>query len=362
MNSDEEEEHREHRGRHDHHHREGGRAVLAPEDPERHQGVLDPRLDQQEDGEQRDTEDQADHGAGGVPPVFLLSGPRETEHDRQQGARAGDRTGDVEPAGVALGLVEEAGGEERRRQTDRNDDEERVAPALEAQDRVEAGEPAAEDEADGGTHTRHGGVDRERAVALLAGGERGGDQGERGGRGHRGAEALEGPGRQQHGLVLGEAADERGECEDQHAHHEDQPAAVEVGQPATQEQEPPEGQGVAGDDPLQVGLVDVEVGADEGEGDVGDGAVEHHHQLRERDEHERPAQALVLLGGHLVGNHGAVGHGTSFWIVVQVESSRGVRQRVPDVAVSQGCQVSGQCVRVSGQVRRVRVRAARRGG
>ncbi len=78
------------------------------------------------------------------------------------------------------------------------------------------------------------------------------------------------------------------------ADHEDLAAAVEVTEPAAEQQQAAEGQRVAGDDPAQVGGRDVEVVLDVGQRDVHDGAVEHHHQLRHRDEHECPAQVLLL--------------------------------------------------------------------
>ena len=77
---------------------------------------------------------------------------------------------------------------------------------------VEAGQPAAEDQADGGAGAGHRGVDRERAVARRAGRERRGDQGERGGGGERGAEALQAPGAEQQALAGGQAAEQRGDA------------------------------------------------------------------------------------------------------------------------------------------------------
>ena len=48
----------------------------------------------------------------------------------------------------------------------------------------------------------------------------------------------------------------------------------------------PEGQGVGGDEPLQIGLGEVEAGVDRRDGHVHDGGVEHHHQLGGEDDGE----------------------------------------------------------------------------
>ena len=173
---------------------------------------------------------------------------------------------------------------------------------------VGAGEPAAEDQADGRTGARHGGVDGERPVAGGPGRERRGDQRQGGGRRERGTEALETAGGQQQQLALGEATEQRRHGEDHEADHEDAAPAVEVGEPAAEEQQATEHQRVAGDDPGQVGAGDVEVLADERQGDVRDGRVEDDHQLRDRDEHEGQAEPLVALrlGGDVVAGRAVV--------------------------------------------------------
>ena len=165
--------------------------------------------------------------------------------DADQAEGAGERAGQVEPAGLALGLGEEARGEEGGEQADRHVDEEGPAP-------VHLGEPAAEDQADGGAGAGHRGVDGEGAVALRAGGEGRGDQGQRGGGGERGAEALQDARAEQHRLVLGEAAEQRGDGEDGDADHEHPAAAEEVAEPAAEQQQAAEGERVGGDDPGQV--------------------------------------------------------------------------------------------------------------
>ena len=97
------------------------------------------------------------------------------------------------------------------------------------------------------------------------------------------------------GSLVREAAEQRRHGEDDQADHEDPPAAVEVAEAAAEQQQAAEGQRVAGDDPGQVGLRDVEVGLDVGQRDVGDGGVQDHHQLRDRDEDEGPAEVELAL-------------------------------------------------------------------
>jgi hypothetical protein len=109
-----------------------------------------------------------------------------------------------------LGLDEHLRSGPRGREPDRHVDQERHPPAVDVeaeQVRVQAGQPAAEHEADGSADPGHGGVHGERAVARGAGREVRGDQREGGRRGERRAQALQAPGAEQHQLVLGEAAE-----------------------------------------------------------------------------------------------------------------------------------------------------------
>ncbi len=283
-----------------------------------------------EDHEHHDTGHEAADGDGVAPAV--AAGPREAVDDAEQTQGAGDGAGQVELAGVRLGLVEEAGRQERRGEADRDVDQEGEAPAVdrEAEDvRGGAGEPAAEDQADCSAGAGHGGVDREGPVAGRARGERRGDQGERGGGGERGAEALEPTGAEEQGLVGREATQERRHGEDREADHEDLAAAVEVAEPPTEQQQAAEGQGVAGDDPGEVGVADPQVDLDVGERDVGDARVEHDHQLRDRDQDQGPGEVeLALRRCHRLGRRrgaGDVGHGVPSGGRVTYEWIRGVR-------------------------------------
>ncbi len=252
-----------------------------------------------------------------APAVVGVAGAGEAVDDPDEAGGAGQRAGQVQLARVPVALGEEVRRGEGRGQADRDVDEERQPPPGDVdaeQGEVEPGEPAAEDQADGRAGPGHRGVDGERAVALGAGREGRGDQRQGGGGGDRGAEALQAAGGQQHRLALGEPADQRGDREDHHTEHEDPAAAVEVTEAAAEQQEPAEHQGVAGHHPGQVGDGEAQVGLDVGQRDVGDGAVEHHHQLGHRDEHERPAEVTVAgrrrcrRGTRCGGRAGGVGH------------------------------------------------------
>jgi hypothetical protein len=109
------------------------------------------------------------------------------------------------------------------------------------------------------------------------------------------AEPLQGPGGDEQGGVLRQAAEQRGDGEDDGAEDEDLAAADAVGQLAAEQQEAAEGEGVAGHHPLQVGLGgEVERDLDALEGDVHDGGVEDDHQLADGQDEER--EALVEDG------------------------------------------------------------------
>ena len=248
------EEHREHRGRREEHRAEAGCASAVEEHPRRQQRVLDPALDEQEQGQHDSTTDEAGHGQRVAPA--LAAGPAEPVDQAEQAEGAGDGARDVELAAVRLRLTQEARSQQGGGDADRGVDQQGDPPALDVQpeDAVETGEPATEDQADGSAGTGHGGVHREGAVALGAGRERGGDQGQSGRRRERGTETLQTTSGQQHALVGRETAEQRSDAEDDQADHEDPAASVEVTEPATEQQQASERQCVAGDDPGQVAL------------------------------------------------------------------------------------------------------------
>jgi hypothetical protein len=102
-----------------------------------------------------------------------------------------------------------------------------------------------------------------------------------------------------------EAAQERRNGEDGDSDHEDQPAAVGVGDLAPDQHQRRERQGVARHDPLELGEIGVEVALDRRQRDVHDGVVEHDHEEPDRDRRERQPLPILLCedpGAH-VGRH-----------------------------------------------------------
>ena len=125
---------------HQHHRHEARRAGLVGEDAERQQRVLDPALDEDEEHQQDDAAARLGDGPGVAPAVVAVAGAGQAVDEGEQAAGAGDGAGDVELAGVALGLVEEARGEHRRHEADRDVDQEGQPPAVD----VDAGRSRCE--------------------------------------------------------------------------------------------------------------------------------------------------------------------------------------------------------------------------
>jgi hypothetical protein len=112
----------------------------------------------------------------------------------------------------------------------------------------------------------------------------------------RGTEPLEAAREDQRRRRVGEAVEERGACEHDHACEEDALAAEQIAGAAAEEQEAAEGQRVGVDDPLQVALGHVQVGLDRRQGDVHDRRVEDDHELRQADEAEDEPGVDVATG------------------------------------------------------------------
>ena len=100
--------------------------------------------------------------------------------------------------------------------------------------------------------------------------------------------ALQGAGGEQQLLVGRETTDRGRTGEAEQADDEGALAAGVVGDPATQQQQRAEGQGVRRDHPLPVGVADVEVRLGRRERDVHDRGVEDDHQLRGREDGQAP--------------------------------------------------------------------------
>ncbi len=155
-------------------------------------------------------------------------------------------------------------------------------------------EHATEQDADGATGAGDGAVGPEGLGPLLGVVLEGDRQDRQGGRCHQRSEAaLEGAGGEEHGLVDGQAAEGRGAGEAQEPDDEHPLATGEVGDPAAEEQEAAEGQGVRRDDPLPVGGRDVEGMLRRRQGDGDDRRIEHDHQLGHDDHGEDPPPPRV---------------------------------------------------------------------
>ena len=248
------------------------------------------KLEQQHGGRHEEL-----HRGRGAPPVG--PGLGEAVDQGEQATGDGGRPGQVVAVvGRGPALADHPQGGDRRNDGEGHVDEQRPAPG------GVLGQEAAEDEADGRAAAGDAAVDGEGPGPLLGFGEGDGQEGE-GGRRHDGGEgALEGPGAEEHGRVLGQAAQGGGPGEADQADHEHALAPEVVGDAAAEEQQPGEGQGVGGQHPLAVGRRDVEGPLGRGQGDDDHGGVEHHHELGHRNDGQR-SEALgvaVRLGGHVL--------------------------------------------------------------
>jgi hypothetical protein len=195
------------------------------------------------------------------------------EGDQPAGDREGTEHVDPAPAQVGTLLGDPAQRGQGHGQPDGHVDQEDPVPA------EELGEDAAGQHADRAAGPEHGPPDPEGPVALGALRERGGDDGQGGRRDHGAAESLDGPGHDEHRLVGGQAAGQRGQREQPEPGQQHAALAEQVGGPATQELEAGERDRVGAHHPLQVLLAEAEVGLDRRQGHVHDRDVEDDHEL-----------------------------------------------------------------------------------
>ena len=155
--------------------------------------------------------------------------------------------------------------------------------------RGDVDQQATEDEAQGRAADGDRGEQPDGPDPLAALGEQAGEQGERGRGSERAAGTLQGTRGEQQPGGLREPTGKRAEGEHRNAGEERALTAEQIATTGTEEQQAPEGQGVAADDPRQLGRGEVERVLDVGKRDVHDRAVEDHHQLGRQDdeEHER---------------------------------------------------------------------------
>ena len=263
-------------------------SVLLGEDPQRHQRRLDPRLDDHEGGEQGGRHREQRHRPGG-PPAGLRGG-RDRVDQQRQAAGHGDRAERVvaparrgQPA-----LRHDARGEQQRRGSDRDVEEEDVLPA------GVAGEQAAGDHPDGRAARPDGAPHAQRLVPLGALGEHVHHDRQRRREHDRRAEPLQAAHRDQERVRCGQPAAQRRRGEHGQAGHQDAAAAEQVRGAAAEQQEAAEGERVAGDDPLQARFGHVQLAADGRQRDVDDREVRDRHEERDRQHRERaPAMDLI---------------------------------------------------------------------
>ncbi len=195
----------------------------------------------------------------------------DAEHE---GGGDGQRAGDVRPgldADTGL-MVEQADGEHRGGNADRDVDEEDPVP-------VEClGQRASGKQADGAARGGDERVRADRAGLLARVGEHRDDHAEDDGRGHRAADALDEAGRDEHRFVLGEPAGQRRDAEDTEPGEEHPAAPEQVTEPAGQQEQPAERDHVRVDDPGEAGFGEAEVVSDGRQRDVHDRDVENDHQ------------------------------------------------------------------------------------
>ena len=250
--------------------------------------------------------EQGDRGRG-APAVG--AGLGEPVDEGEQAAGHGRGAGQVVAVvgrGPALRDVAEGG--HRGHDGDGHVDQERPAP------RGELGQEAAEDEPDGRAAAGDAAVDGEGPGPLLGLGEGHGEQRQGGGRHDRGEGTLQGAGAEEHGRVLGQAAQGGGGGEADQADHEHPLAPEVVGDAAAEEQQAGEGEGVGRQHPLAVGRRDVQGPLGGGQGDDHHRGVEHHHELGHRDDGQGPEALGVEVGlrsGGLVRAVEGRGHGVS---------------------------------------------------
>ncbi len=309
----EEQEHREQAGAGEQRGQERPAAVTFQRDPQRQQRRGGPHLDHDERDEQCDRTREQPQRAGVAPAVVGGHGEAVDERDEPRGHH--QRAGQV-VTGPALGaaLPHNRRGGECCDQRDRYVDQQAPPP------RGVLGEQTTEYEADRRATAGDRAVHAEGAGPLLALGEGDRDQGERGRCEHRGERALQRAGGEQQPGVGRETTQRRGEREPDQTPDEGALAADIVGDPAAEQQQTAEGEGVGRHHPLPVGGGDVQRVLRVRQGDVHDGRVEHDHELRDGDDRQRqPApwigsvvsqrrRIMICPGGDGIGHEWAPSH------------------------------------------------------
>ena len=192
--------------------------------------------------------------AGRAPSPLVALGDR--EHQGPQTGRDQDGAESVEAADAGVSaLAQQQGHEGQGDESDGDVDEEDPLP------RQGVGQYPAEQDAGSGSEATDGTPHAERDVAVTTLLEGGHQDRQGGGRDGGRAETLQGSRADQGRLGPGETAEQRADGEGEDADDEDPSSAEDVGAAAAEQQEAAEDQGIRADDPLQVGLREVQIGS-----------------------------------------------------------------------------------------------------
>ena len=213
---------------------------------------------------------------------LYLAGPDEPVDQADQPGGQQREPGPVGRRGVRrLRFLDPPGGQCDGEDADRHVDQEDAAPA------PVGGDHAAEDRTERRRHAGDRPPDPERHAAIAAA-EALPEQRQRRGEHDRPADALAAPGHDQHHRVLGHAAQQRAQGEDDQADLEQQLPAIPVGEHARGQQQRGEGQGVGVEHPLHVGEAGMQPVLDGGLGHHDDRDVEQQHEHPRADRDQGP--------------------------------------------------------------------------
>ncbi len=235
-------------------------------------------------------------------PVLLL--PEHQRHRQHRHGRAQQhQSGQVERAGPPLSARaaqrQHAASQYQQQDAHRHVDQEHRPPAR--AEEIGADQHAARDLPGGRADGEDRRIGAERPGPRLAG-ERALDQAEHLRDGRRRTGPLHQTEDDQLGRPLRQAAGERGRGEQGDAGEMHPAVAEAVAEPGTGDHQNGVGDGVTGDDQLQIGACRMEFGTDGGGGDVHDEDVEgRHEQGGEQDREEQPGP-VVSAGCFTVGD------------------------------------------------------------
>ena len=228
--------------------------------------------------------DQQDRGRG---QQHRLGGPqrvaRSYDGEHEQGNAGGHRdgAGNVQlPPATGRVRGQQAHRSDQQREANRDVDEEDQAPG-------DLGQQAPEHRTRRESRRNDRAVKAQRAAALLLAGPVRDEQGQARWGQHRRPDSLHDAGRDEKSRFGGKPSGHARDHEHDQADPEQFRAAEHVGEPAAQQQEPPERDRVAAQQPLKRRRGDVQAVLDRRQRDVNDGEIQHHHELRHRQHQQQ---------------------------------------------------------------------------